>query len=418
MKIRTRKLPYEQVMALPRPGHQDPLRPHMLFRSLIRLLSIPSLLATRFSFRTEGMEKIGDQPCLILMNHSSFIDLKIASQIFFPKPFCIVSTTDSYVGKKWLMRLIGCIPTQKFVTDMTLIRDMRYALHQLKTSVLMFPEAGYSLDGRATVLPRHLGVLLKRMRVPVVTVTTYGAYARDPLYNGLQLRKVRVTADVRCILTPEEIQEKSLAELDAMIGEAFSFDQYAWQRDNRVSIAEGFRADGLHRMLYQCPCCGAEGHMEGKGIHLTCHHCGKRYEMDEYGQLRALTGETEFAHIPDWFDWQRQQVRQAIQDGTYGLDTEVEIGMMVDHRALYMVGEGRLRHDKDGFVLTGCGGKLRYEQSPLASHSLNVDYFWYEIGDIISIGNGDALYYCFPKCKDVVTRTRLAAEILYEMNKA
>jgi len=418
LKIRTKKLPYEQVMALPRPKHMNPMRPHIFFRALIRLLSAPTLMKIGYTVRRKRMELVGDQPCLILMNHSSFTDLKLAYGIFFPKPLCIVSTTDSYVGKRWLMPLIGCIPTQKFVSDLTLVRDMRYALREKKCSVLMFPEAGYSLDGRKTVLPRGLGVILKRFKVPVVTVTTWGAFARDPLYNGLQLRKVKVSADVECLLTPEEIEEKSVAELDAMIDAAFSFDQFAWQRDNRICIPEPFRADGLHRILYHCPYCGAEGQMEGKGVHLICHACGQQHEMDEYGQLRALNGETKFTHIPDWYDWQREQVRTALQNGSYRLATDVSIGMMVDHKALYMVGDGHLTHTAEGFLLTGCDGKLHYEQSPLASHSLNVDYHWYEIGDVISFGNKDALYYCFPKQRGVVTRTRIAAELLYEMNRA
>lgn len=418
LKIRTKHLPYEQVMALPRPKHMNPMRPHMFFRALIRALSAPTLMKIGYTVRRERMELVGDQPCLILMNHSSFTDLKLAYGIFYPKPLCIVSTTDSYVGKRWLMPLIGCIPTQKFVSDLTLIRDMKYALTEKKSNVLMFPEAGYSLDGRKTVLPRGLGAVLKRFKVPVVTVTTWGAFARDPLYNCLQLRKVRVSADVKCLLTPEEIEEKSVAELDAMINEAFAFDQFAWQRDNKVSIPEPFRADGLHRILYHCPHCGTEGKLEGKGIRLTCHACGQQHEMDEYGQLHCLNGETKFAHIPDWYDWQKAQVRAAITEGRYRLESDVTIGMMVDHKALYMVGDGHLTHDENGFILDGCEGKLHYEQSPLASHSLNVDYHWYEIGDVISIGNKDALYYCFPKDGASVTRTRIAAELLYEMMKA
>ena len=68
---------------------------------------------------------------------------------------------------------------------------------------------------------------------------------------------------------------------------------------------------------------------------------------------------------------------------------------------------------------TGCDGKLDYAQSPVASHTLNGDYFWYEIGDMIGIGNRDVLYYCFPKnCGDVVAKTRLATEELYKMKKA
>ena len=417
MKIRTKRLSYEQVIAHPRPKHMNPMRPHPFFRGLIRVLSMPTLMKTHFTVHRERMELVGKQPCFILMNHSSFTDLKIAYGIFFPRPLCIVSTTDSYVGKRWLMPLIGCIPTLKFVSDLTLIRDMKYALTEKKCDVLMFPEAGYSLDGRKTVLPRGLGALLKRFKVPVVTVTTWGAFARDPLYNCLQLRKVNVSADVKCILTPEEIEEKSIAELDAIIDAAFAFDQFAWQRDNQVRIPEAFRADGLHRILYHCPNCGAQGKLEGKGIHLTCHACGETHEMDEFGQLRNPNGETRFPHIPDWYDWQREQVRAAIQDGSYRLDTDVTIGMMVDHKALYMVGDGHLTHTEEGFVLDGCEGKLHYEQSPLSSHSLNVDYHWYEIGDVISIGNKDALYYCFPQDGASVTRTRIAAELIYEMKK-
>ncbi len=418
MKIKTRRLAYDKVMALKRPVHRNPLKPHMFFRTLIRTLSIPTLMKTRFSFTGERMELVKDQPCLILMNHSSFTDLKLAYGIFYPRPLSIVATTDSYVGKSLLMRLIGCIPTQKFVSDLQLIRDMSYALTTLKSSVLMFPEAGYSLDGRATVLPKHLGVLLKRLKAPVVTVTTWGAFARDPLYNGLQLRRVRINAEVKCILTPEEIAEKPISELDQMIGNAFSFDQFAWQRDKNVQITEPFRADGLHRVLYHCPECGSIGDMEGKGVHLTCKKCGMQHELTANGQLRAVNGKTRFSHIPDWFDWQRRKVEEEVAAGTYSLDTEVDVAMLVDHKALYMVGSGRLTHDKNGFRLTGCGGKLHYEQPAKASHSLNVDYFWYELGDMISIGTKDALYYCFPRGKTVVTRTRLAAETMYRMGRS
>ena len=47
-----------------------------------------------------------------------------------------------------------------------------------------------------------------------------------------------------------------------------------------------------------------------------------------------------------------------------------------------------------------------------------MDYHWYEIGDVISIGNKEALYYCFPGAEVSVTKARIAAELLYEMKKA
>lgn len=113
MKIKIKHLPFEEVLKIKKPQFKRPKRPNLAFRTLIRLLSVPDLLATHFKYTKLYMENAGSGPYFILMNHSSFIDLEIASKIFYPRPYCIVSTVDGFVGKKWLMRQIGCIPTQK-----------------------------------------------------------------------------------------------------------------------------------------------------------------------------------------------------------------------------------------------------------------------------------------------------------------
>ena len=419
MKINTRKLPYEEVLKLPRLAHRTPRMPSRFLAGVVRIASAPTLWKTKFHYTTERMELVGDEPCLILMNHCSFTDMKLAYGIFYPKPLGIITSVDAMTGPLGkLMRILGCTPTHKYVSDLTLIKDMEHMLKTNKTSVLMYPEAGYSFDGRTTTLPRKLGILMKKLGVPVVTVITQGAFHRDPLYNMLQIRDVQVSAHVKCLATAEELKEKSVAELDALLDEAFSFDNFAWQRDNRVSIDVPFRADGLHRILYKCPHCGAESRMEGKGIHLTCHACGKKWEMDEFGQLKALEGETEYPHIPDWYTWQRQCVRTEIENGTYRLDTDVEIGIQVNLDGICMIGSGRLTHDENGFRLTGAEGQLEYVQSPVASHTLYADYYWYEIGDVIGIGNNEFSYFCFPPANVSVTKARLATEELYKLLKA
>ncbi len=418
MKIKTKHLSYNKVMQLDRPKHRLPLRPVWLLQLLVRIVSGFELLATKFTYRTRGMEKLGKkEPCLILMNHSCFMDLKIASKIFFPRRYGIVCTKDGFIGRSRLMRWLGCIPTLKFYSDIAPIGDMEYMLKEKKTSVLMFPEVSYSFDGRQTPLPRKMGALLKKLDVPVVTVITKGAFARDPLYNGLQKRKVKVSADVTYLLSREDIRQKSVRELSTILDETFHFDSFAWQKENNVQINEPFRADGLHRVLYRCPHCGKEGRMEGKGILLTCRSCGKAYELTPLGQLQAQDGQAVFTHIPNWYAWQRGLVRNELENGTYRLETRVDIGVQVDYKALYLVGRGKLVHDENGFHLTGCHGKLDFIQGPLTSYSLNCDFYWYEMGDVICIGNRDVRYYCFPKSSDVVTKTRLAAEELYKLKK-
>lgn len=60
-----------------------------------------------------------------------------------------------------------------------------------------------------------------------------------------------------------------------------------------------------------------------------------------------------------------------------------------------------------------------FKHSSVPSYSLYADYFWYEIGDMLCIGDHKALYYCFPQGGgDVVAKTRLAAEELYKLKRA
>jgi 1-acyl-sn-glycerol-3-phosphate acyltransferase len=423
VKISVKRMDYDKVMSLPRPKHKNPKKPNLFWRVLIRILTVFGMAGTKFKYEVEGLEDLKKEPCLILMNHSCFLDMQIAHRILFPKHFCIISTTDGFVGMggfmAWLMRQIGCIPTQKYITDLGLVQDMTYALKTQKTSVLMYPEACYSFDGTATTLPRKMGVLLKKFDVPVIMIESFGAFSRNPLYNELQVRKsVPVSAKARCLYTREQVRNLSVQELSDGLDEAFGFDHFKWQAEQNVEISDTFRADGLERILYKCAACGAEGHMVGKGIHLKCHHCGKQYELTPMGKLAALEGETEFPHIPDWFRWERAQVKQEILDGQYLLDCDVRIGMLVDHKHLYMVGDGHLRHDLNGFTLTGCDGRLHYTQKPLNSYNLNADYYWYEIGDIIGLGTKDVLYYCFPKDRTSVAKARLATEEMYKLYKS
>lgn len=419
MKIKVKELSYEQVMALPERKHHKPVKPNPLLRLLILALSKGELHKVEFTCQKYGMEQLEKgEPCLVLMNHSSFIDLKIAETVMKDHLLNIICTSDGLVGKEWLMRRIGCIPTNKFVTDVQMVKDMVYALHTLRTSVLMYPEASYSFDGTATPLPASLGKCVKLLKVPVVMIRTHGAFLRDPLYNNLQLRDVKVSADVTCLFSKEEVTKLPAKEIQGRLNNAFTFDNFKEQQEQHILVKEKFRADHLNRVLYQCATCKKEGYMHGEGTKITCRACGDTHELTETGLLQNLSGHTTFTHIPDWYDWQRKEVRKALQSGIYQLDVDVDIYMLKDLKCIYRVGDGHLHHDRNGFRLEGCRDRLQYSQSPKASYSLYADYYWYEIGDMICIGNMEYLYYCFPKDQtaDVVAKTRIATEELYKMN--
>lgn len=428
MKIKVKESTYEEVCALPKMKIKRPKRQSALARAILNLASGGEIKAVNFSYEEIGMEKLGrNEPALFLMNHSSFTDLMIAARMLRKRQYHIVTTNDGFIGKAGLMRWIGCMPTKKFVTEMSLVKDMQYVFCKLNSSILMFPEASYSFDGSMTPLPRSLGKLIKVMQIPVVIISTKGAFLRDPLYNNLQKRRADVTATVTYRLTPDDIAGMSAKEINEILEKDFAYDHFRDQVARKVKITENFRAEGLHRVLYKCPHCLQEGRMESSGTTIKCTSCDFEAELTEDGTLRYkevpgvdLSAAKPFAFVTDWYAWERACVRQELLEGCYHMEHEVDILMLADMNCMYRVGEGRLTHSADGFVLTGCDGKLSYIQKPKASYGLYADYFWYEIGDMISIGDAKYQYYCFPKDQknSSVAKARLATEELYKISQS
>ena len=70
----------------------------------------------------------------------------------------------------------------------------------------------------------------------------------------------------------------------------------------------------------------------------------------------------------------------------------------------------------NGFTLRSNDGELDYKQKPTACYSINADFNWYEIGDIVSIGDAECIFYCLPTVEGVsVAKIRLAAEEAYKI---
>lgn len=85
-----------------------PKKQSKLLKGLINLISKGDFKKTEFKYVwTSGQDIQINQPCLILMNHSSFIDLEILFSIFKDRKFNIVTTDDAFIGKDWLLRKLG-----------------------------------------------------------------------------------------------------------------------------------------------------------------------------------------------------------------------------------------------------------------------------------------------------------------------
>ena len=189
---------------------------------------------------------------------------------------------------------------------------------------------------------------------------------------------------------------------------------------SRTKITEPWRAEGLHKILYRCPHCQTEFKLTTKGTELTCEACGKVWHMNEDSTLTATVGETEFTHIPDWFEWERECVREEILNCTYSFKDTVDVHSMPRCYRFMPLGEGKLTHDpENGFVLTGHyrGEDYRIQRTPLQTNSLHVEYDFPHIKpfDCVDISTESDSFYCYPTKENVVTKLAFATEEIYKL---
>ena len=161
--------------------------------------------------------------------------------------------------------------------------------------------------------------------------------------------------------------------------------------------------------------------MNSKGTEIFCEACGKRWEMDELGELHALEGETEFAHIPDWFEWERSQVREQVRNGTYHFEDEVEVYSLPAAWRFEKLGKAKLTHDMTGFTLTGNynGEDYSIHRPAQGMYGLHVeyDYVYIKPFDCVDISTENDSFYCYPTLQNVVTKLSFATEELFIMYK-
>ena len=381
------------------------------------MLSFPKFYAHHARVNKAGMPKWLKPPYFLLCNHNSFMDFMIMTRAIFPNRANYVVAIDGFIGMEWLLRAVGGICNRKFTRSINLVRNMLCARDN-GDIVVLFPEARYSLCGTTAVLPDSLGKMVRKMNVPVVTLIMHGHHVNSPFWN-VGSRKIKpVESEMNLLLTQEETQTLSVEEINTRVISAFKYDDYAWQKERSVRVKDKRRAEGLHKVLYQCPACNTEFSMVSAGSMLRCANCGKSWEMSEFGELSAQYGETEFSHIPDWYEWERINVRREIEEGTYSFSGRVRIESLPNARGFVKFDDtGHLTHNMNGFTLDGVfeDEPFSLDWPPSLLHSCHIEYDYKGRGDCVDLNTTDDTFYVFPEGGDfAVTKMALATEELHD----
>ncbi|HPD88886.1 MAG TPA: hypothetical protein PLU75_05375 [Oscillospiraceae bacterium] len=393
-----------------------PMRQKWYLQGLTWLISFPAVWSHKAEItkiHCEGLKP----PFIFLGNHNAFFDFKVATAALFPWRANYVIAIDGFLKREALLRAVGGVCKRKFTSDVQLVRQIKKVLDNGDVMVI-YPEARYSLCGTQAVLPDSLGKLCKLMRVPVVTFITHGHHIDSPFWN-LRPRKVTHTeAVMKQLFTAEEAAAASAEVINDAIRKEFQYDDYKWQKQKGVLVDVPWRAEGLHKVLYQCPHCGEEYRMRSDKNELFCEACGKRYLMSELGELEAESGKTEFSHIPDWYEWERQNVRHEVETGVYSFSAPCHVDSLPNSAGYIRLGDGILKHDMNGFAVSGIGTNgdpFKMEKSVSSMYSCHIEYNYLgRFGDCIDLNTLIDTYYIYPHGEEFsVTKMALATEELY-----
>lgn len=376
---------------------RPPVRTRWYLRPITLLLSLPDVIAHKVQVHYDGTKDL-KPPFLLLSNHNAFMDFKVLTKAIYPRRANYVVAIDGFIGREWLLRNVGCICKRKFTSDVTLIRQLSRVVENGDVAVV-YPEARYSLCGTTAVLPESLGKLCKLLKVPVATFICHGHHVNSPFWN-LHDRGIKPTeVDFKLLYTPEQLASMSVDEINAGLVEAYQYDDFAWLRDKGLEMKYEKRAEGLEKVLYQCPCCGTEYEMASDGNDLYCRHCGKRWTMAPNGQL---VGDGGFSHVPDWYEWERAQVKAEVEAGTYTTgELPVEVRSLPNAKKYIPLGKGTMVHDMNGFrvCVHSPEGKEYTMDIPVPSaYSVHIEYNYLgKWGDCIDLNTLTDTWYTYPK---------------------
>lgn len=367
-------------------------------------------------------------PFFVIATHQGPMDYYVGPLALFPHRGIYVSDMEGFAAfGKWLYRGLGCIGKRRYVSDLTVLRNMKYAL-SIGQSVVLYPESRHSNVGTTAYIPKNIGRCAKLMAVPVVTLTVNGNYLSNPFWDEEHTRKVPVKATMTCICNNEELEQMDEQKLQALIEDKLSYDEYRYQRENNILIKDNKRAEGLHKALYQCRSCGSKYKMQSSGSVISCQACRDSFELTADGWLAK--GE-ERIHIPDWYEWQR---KQAVDDFLSKADNalreyDVYIYALPNEKGFVDLGNGKLSLNQKEFELCFDDAekrKLICEKS-LSNNTLHfphniresvqTEYDYKGTGMCIVLSTSGCCYYIYSKDEHFnPTELQFIGEAMYQIS--
>ncbi len=128
--------------------------------------------------------------CIIASNHVSFLDPPVVGTAFDEAVYYVAR--ESLFSTKfsgWLLPQCNAIPLNQENADLKTLRGIINSVRKEGKKVLLFPEGTRSADGNFLPAQRGVGMLVSKMRCPVIPVRVFGS--REIYPRGAKFPKLR-----------------------------------------------------------------------------------------------------------------------------------------------------------------------------------------------------------------------------------
>ena len=386
------------------------------------ILSIAMIMTTKNRVKIVKKNKLPKPPYIVLSTHASMLDFYIALRATFPhKPYWI-STVEEFIPRFFIFRRIGVLAKRKFTNDPKGV--MRYLeVLQKKKVLIIYPEARYSFDGENERIDKSIGRFIKTANVPVVFIKCHGDYLYCPQWSDRKYRKVHpIIGEVKTLLKKRDVNNLEASEIQDIVEQQFDMSEEKWARDHNILNKYENRAVGLERILYKCPHCKTEFEMTTRSRYLICNHCNNVYEYLEDGSLLNREGETLFSYPSDWYKWEKECVKEEVQEGTYHFEDYVRVEKLLGAKIGFVPQEGKyyLTHDiKEGITVKGVDNDFLFNRPSLQSYAIHIEYHYLDRGAFLELADMKDVYFIYPLNQaDHLTKIHFAIESIYDHLKS
>lgn len=191
------------------------------------------------------------------------------------------------------------------------------------------------------------------------------------------------------------------------------------QKRRRKWPKERMNTKKLHALLYCCSACGTESMMDSRGRHVWCIQCGKRWEMNRYGRIRAKAAPTEFSHVLDWIEWEKKQISEAVQNGTYYFEDTVRVEIPAEGKKSGQQGIAHFSQNahESRLICTYAGEEYTMIRTGKVLENLKIEYDYLGKGDCFEFPGHEGMLRCYPSKRDVVTKLAYAVEEIHRQSR-